>query len=284
MTTRLHPAIGSIKRSYRAWVDRGSGLSGVPEEPAAGVSVPARPSGENTPPEWVANLIRRHSAARPERAEPAAGDLIVFSPAVRHGYSDGNDPDHGLDDGLDTRLDARLDNRLDNRLVNNDSEHMTDADDSLPLVMLLDEQHGGHWSGWLVGAHPDYAGSQDLVLDSSLLVGGCDPAPLTAMVQTWNRVHREIDSAVEVVHRLNAEAMDAVRALSVAGIEPGVAPAPGRMHLRRVAGRSVVTGTPYGKHDPRDGYLLLCRELADRFSQPRLERGDREHGDGEPDD
>lgn len=201
-------------------------------------------SGQKAPmPPWISDLIRRQVAARPESAEPAVGDLVVLSP----------DPAENYDD------------------------------DSLPLVMLLDEQRHGHWFGWLVGAHADYAGSQDLMLDRALLTDERDPAPIAAFVQTWNRVHRPIDSPAPVLHRLTPEAMAAVRELSLAGIETEVEPSPGRMHMREVAGRHLMTGTPYGRHDPRDSYLLLARELAAMVSEPLLERRDREYGDDEPD-
>lgn len=241
--TRLQPPIANIERSYRAWL-----------EPDADPVAEDVPAGENpelsdradpppTPPHWVADQIRRHVSARPEAREPAVGDLVVVSPETG--------ADH--------------------------------ADDSLPLVMLLDGQRGNRWSGWLVGEHPDYAGSQDLVLESALLADGRDPAPIAAFVQTWNRVHRHINAVAEVVHRLTPEAMAAVRELSLAGIEHGVTPTPGRMRLRRVAGMSVITGTPYGRHDPRDEYLLLSRELAAMVSEPLLERDDPEYGDDKPD-
>jgi hypothetical protein len=198
---------------------------------------------EPTMPGWVSDLVRRQVAARPGSADPAEGDLVVL----------------GADRGGDH------------------------ADDSLPLVMLLDEKRGAHWFGWLVGAHADYAGSQDLILDRTLLKEGVDPAPLAAFVQTWNRVHRPIESPAQVLHRLTPEAMKAVRELSLAGIEADVTPSPGRMHLRQLADQAITTGTPYGRHDPRDGYLLLVRELAAMVSEPRLERKDREYGDDEPD-
>jgi hypothetical protein len=196
-----------------------------------------------TMPPWISDLISRQVAARPESAEPAVGDLVVLSPEAT--------ADHG--------------------------------DDSLPLVMLLDEQRLGHWFGWLVGAHADYAGSQDLMLDRALMTDDRDPAPIAAFVQTWNRVHRPIDSPAPVLQRLTPEAMAAVRELSLAGIETEVEPSPGRMHSRVVAGQHWMTGTPYGRHDPRDGYLLLARELAAMVSEPLLERRDREYGDDEPD-
>jgi hypothetical protein len=192
---------------------------------------------------WLSDLVRRHVAAQPRQSEPAVGDLVVLSPEATP----------------------------------------NDADDSLPLVMLLDEKRRNHWFGWLVGAHADYAGSQDLVLDRSLLGDGKDPAPLAAFVQTWNRVHRSIRSPATILHRLTPEAMAAVRELALAGIDHEVAPSPGRMHSREVAGQSVMTGTPYGRHDPRDGYLLLVRELAAMVSEPQLDRRDREYGDDEPD-
>jgi hypothetical protein len=192
---------------------------------------------------WLSDLVRRHVAAQPRQSEPAVGDLVILGPETAP----------------------------------------SDADDSLPLVMLLDEKRRNHWFGWLVGAHADYAGSQDLILDRALLADDRDPAPIAAFVQCWNRVHRPIDSPARVLHRLTPEALAAVRELSMAGIEPGVSTAPGRMHLRHTATMSVVTGTPYGRHDPRDEYLLLSRELAAMLTEPLLERDDPEHGDDQPD-
>ena len=241
--TRLHPSISSIERGYRHWLGLDAGVGADSRPASSDESAPDLNQDKVMPPQWIADLIQRHVAARPKQARPATGDLVVLSREAS---------DESVDDGL-------------------------------PLLMLLDEQRRGHWFGWLVGAHPDYAGSQDLVLESALLTDQRDPAPLAGMVQTWNRIHLELDSSVPVLHRLTDEAMAAVREMAVSGIEDDVAPRPGRMHLRQVAGISVITGTPYGKHDPRDDYLLLCRELAEMASQPLLEREDREYGDGEPD-
>ena len=241
--TRLHPSIGSIKSSYRVWLKPDAEPGGKELSAVAG----EQPlvdwyHGEIEPPAWLADLIRRHVAAQPVSGAPSRGDVVVLSPEIT----------------VDT------------------------GEDGLPLVMLLDRHSGDYWSGWLVGAHADYAGSQDIVLEKASLEDGLEPAPLAAMVQTWNWVHLHLPAQVSVLHTLTGAAMDAVRAISLAGAEPDVAPAPGRMCLRQAGEVTVITGTPYGRDDPRDEYLLLSHELADALCEPSLERGDREYGDDEP--
>ncbi|AKS41372.1 hypothetical protein [Wenzhouxiangella marina] len=245
--TQLHPSLSVIEDAYANWLGEPREQAMEPESPSGSTHSAEAPSAldqAHAPPSWLADAIRRHVATRPEARTPACGDIALFNPG----------------------------------------ECASGQNDGLPLLVLLDEQRGHYWSGFLVGAHADYAGSQDLIIESSLLIEHQDPVPMAAMVQTWNRVHLPIDATVPVIHRVTPEAMAAVRALSLSGFDSENSPAPGRMQLRRIAGHTVVTGTPYGKHDPRDGYLLLSRALAQTLSEPRLERNDRELGDGEAGD
>ena len=257
--TQLHPPLSVITASYEGWLvprvddfppsgfapsEASDKISDRRTDPESEISREGSTPEDQAPPSWLKDLIHRQVQARPEQRSASTGDLVLFSLPAA-----GSMPDDGL-----------------------------------PLLALLDEERGGYWSGWLVGAHPDYAGSQDLIIDRDLLEDARDPAPLAAMVQTWNRIRLPIVSTVPVLHRLTDSAMTIVRSLALAGLDMDNAPAPGQMMTRTIEGRRVVTGTSYGKHDPRDGYLLLSRELARLLSEPRLERDERELGDGQAGD
>jgi len=136
-----------------------------------------------------------------------------------------------------------------------------------PVAILLDEPAASGWSGWLVGAHVDYAGDRDLVLESSLIKGGLDPSPLAGMVLCWDRVSLKLSGQAHVLHHLTDSAMQVVRALANGRGVAEELPAPGRMCLREIKGMSVVTGSPYLRDDPRTPYLRLVRELARRVSE-----------------
>lgn len=140
-----------------------------------------------------------------------------------------------------------------------------------PVAILLDEPAASGWSGWLVGAHVDYAGDRDLVLESSLIEGGLDPAPLAGMVLCWDRVSLKLSGQAHVLHHLTDSAMQVVRTLANRSGAAEEAPAPGRMCLREIEGMSVVTGLPYLRDDPRTPYLRLARELARRVSEPEFD-------------
>lgn len=262
----LQPPIESIERAYASWLGKTpvasetadigdelfaagetepSGLAGGDTSPVDSFSTDLSPADTSDLPDFVADAIRRQVQARPVVRVPQAGDIVVLTPPGAGGES---------------------------------------AEPQQPVAIALDEPAEAGWTGWLVGSHVDYAGDRDLVLDSSLLEDGIDPAPLAGMVLSWDRVALRLPAEVRVLHRLTPQAMDAVRALSRQVQPPETAPAPGRMCTRELADHVVVTGTPYLRDDPRAGYLRLARELARRISVPEhddqgvLRRPDR----GEP--
>ena len=143
-----------------------------------------------------------------------------------------------------------------------------------PVAMVLEDRTGSRWHGWLVGAHVDYAGDRDLVLEASLIEGGKDPAPIAGMVMCWDSVSLDLPAEVRVVHRLNSHAMQAIAALARGDLgtdAPLAPPAPGRMCIREIDEVQVMTGTPYLRDDPRTPYLRLARELARRVSEPEYD-------------
>jgi hypothetical protein len=262
----LQPPIESIERAYASWlgktlpaserVDLADELfasdeirSSAPADDgilaADSLSTDLTPDDTSDLPDFVADAIRRQVQTRLMESEPQSGDIVVLGPPA----------------------------------VDNAS-----ADPQQPVAIALDEAGEAGWTGWLVGSHIDYAGDRDLVLDSSLLEGSIDPAPLVGMVLCWDRVALRLPARVHVLHRLTSGAIDAIRALSSQAQPPEAAPAPGRMCIRELASQVVVTGTPYLRDDPRAGYLRLVRELARRISVPEhddqgvLRRPDR----GEP--
>jgi len=243
--TILHPAFDSIERGYAAWLRPGGESGPIEGQADSSPEWPAEPAGsEPELPDHVADAIRRQVAARPEARTPAAGDLIVI-------------PAPGLTDG-------------------------EAVEPQNPVAILLDEPIEGGWSGWLVGAHVDYAGDRDLVLESTLIEGGADPAPIAGMVMCWDRVALALPGQVSVLHRLTDTALEAARSLERAGTDPGIAATPGRMTMREIGDAVVVTGTPYRDDDPRTPYLRLARDLARRVSEPeyddqgRVRRPDRD--------
>jgi len=245
----LQPPIATIERAYAAWLGKLPGET----DPARADEQPEvdHPSADlssaqgGETPDFVADAIRRQVQARPVVRAPRAADIVVLAPPGAGGEP--VDPQH-------------------------------------PVAIALDEPGEAGWTGWLVGSHVDYAGDRDLVLESSLLEGGADPAPLAGMVLCWDRVALRLPAEVRVLHRLTPQAMDAIRKLALQVQAPETTPAPGRMCTRELADHVVVTGTPYLRDDPRAGYLRLARELARRISVPEhddqgaLRRPDR----GEP--
>lgn len=145
-----------------------------------------------------------------------------------------------------------------------------DQEESLPVIVALDSQERGCWQGWLVGAHVDYAGSQDLVLDSRSLQQAADPVPLAGMVQCWNPVRQQLNGPVTVLHRLHTDILEVIRKLAAQAHVSDVAPKPGHMIVRSIEGTPVLTGTPYALDDPRNDYLSLCRKLARQISDSEL--------------
>ncbi len=236
----LFPAIESIQRAYAGWLSpepaREAEPAGfvpadgfVPESKETGTeTLEIAPVEETALPETVADAIHRQTAARPAVRSPEPGDLILLPPRAHAG---------------------------------------TDADPTLPLLVLLDEQAAGRWHGWLVGAHVDYAGDRDLVLDASLLEGDGDPAPLAGMVFCWNRLSIPMGDQAWVLHRLTPAAMEAVRALEQQAEPSGLEAAPGHMCTRELGQMVVMTGSPYLRDDPRTPYLRMTRELARRISE-----------------
>jgi hypothetical protein len=241
----LHPPIESIERAYAAWL-RPSERSETPgEQELQGTTWPAEIADSKASlPDHIADAIRRQVESRSAVREPAAGDVVVLAA-----------PDAPGDTGEEPQN---------------------------PVAVLLDAQTEEGWTGWLVGAHVDYAGDRDLVLDASLIEGDSDPAPLAGMVMCWERVSVRLGDEVPVLHHLTDTALGAARELARAPGDPVVSPAPGRMTVREIADAVVVTGTPYLDDDPRTPYLQLARDLARRVSEPqyddqgRLRRPDRD--------
>lgn len=241
----LHPSIESIERAYAAWLRPTERPEAADDRGRSDTVWPADVAESEFPlPHHVADAIRRQVASRPETREPAPGNVIVLPAPDASGDGPG-EPQN-------------------------------------PVAILLDERTASGWSGWLVGAHADYAGDRDLVLESALIAGGADPAPIAGMVMCWDRVAVQVSGEVAVLHRLTDAALDAARALERAESGPDVAPAPGHMTVREIGGTVVVTGTPYLDDDPRTPYLRLARELARRVSEPeyddqgRVRRPDRD--------
>jgi hypothetical protein len=243
--TLLHPSFESIEAGYAAWLGRPvrSALADdrpvVVRLPDPDLDLDPDPAAAAVP-HAVADAIRRQAAAPLSEAEPAAGDLVCLSVAI------------------DTTAGSR-------------------AEPQYPVVVVLDRadpSDGARWTGWLVGAHADYAGDRDLVLDARAL-GGADPAPAVGMVLCWASVSVRLGGRVPVMHRLSDEALACVRALAAGAAPSTDAPAPGRMCTRRVDGRIALTGTPYTHNDPRTPYLELTRDLARAVSHPSYDDAGR---------
>lgn len=254
----LHPPIESIQRGYAAWLTppvvpatseqpperesfdheiQGFAAGFAPAADTDVVDADIRASLEIAPtddaalPAMVADAIDRQVAAQPVLRAPQPGDLIVLPPPAERAA---NEPGH-------------------------------------PVAMVLDDRAGSRWHGWLVGAHVDYAGDRDLVLEASLIEGGKDPAPIAGMVMCWDSVSLDLPAEVRVVHRLNVQAMQAIAALARGDLGTDAPPAPGRMCIREIGEMQVMTGTPYLRDDPRTPYLRLARELARRVSEPEYD-------------
>ena len=237
--TLLHPAMESIARAYAAWLGKRATESSDQEADQIDrieSEAGIAPESDGPIPDLIYDVVARMVGAMPELREPQSGDLVVLPPPADQ------------DDA---------------------------AEPQLPVAAVLDEGTGEHWSGWLVGAHTDYAGDRDLVLDASLIEGGKDPAPIAGMVLCWDRVSLNLPEKVEVIHHLTDAALEAIRALGGGSSVGGQRPEPGRMMQQEVAGQVVVTGTPYKHDDPRAEYLRLTRDLAHRLSEPEFDDTDR---------
>lgn len=125
-------------------------------------------------------------------------------------------------------------------------------------------QSANEWAGWLAAREADYAGPWDVLLETR-----DEPHDLSvAMVQAWNRTCLRMPERPRVLARLDAERLQAIRAVSDEarqGIHPNAGLAiPGRMGLRETHdGHMVLTGRPYRKtSDPRLRYREIYAELA----------------------
>src|SRR6056297_118923 len=246
----LHPSIASIARGYALWLGRNAS---APEIEAGDLldadalsAIEADASGAGEISDFLADAIRRQVEAAPEVRSPQAGDLVLLPPPEA------------------------------------DTKHPEPAQ---PVAVVLDEHDATGWHGWLVGAHVDYAGDRDLVLEAALLEEGRDPAPIAGMVMCWDRVLLNLAGPVTVLHRINEQGMQAIRALGRGDAEPASPPAPGRMCIRRAGEIQVVTGSRYLPDDPRTPYLELAQELARAVSEPenddqgRIRRPDMDEPD-----
>ena len=246
----LHPSIASIARGYALWLGRNAS---APEIEAGDLldadalsAIEADASGAGEISDFLADAIRRQIEAAPEVRSPQAGDLVLLPPPEA------------------------------------DTEHPEPAQ---AVGVVLDEHDATGWHGWLVGAHVDYAGDRDLVLEAALLEEGGDPAPIAGMVMCWDRVLLNLAGPVTVLHRINEQGMQAIRALGRGDAEPASPPAPGRMCIRRAGEIQVVTGSRYLSDDPRTPYLELAQELARAVSEPenddqgRIRRPDMDEPD-----
>jgi len=134
------------------------------------------------------------------------------------------------------------------------------------LGVLLDRDLGdGRWQGWMAAAEADWAGPFDVLLEPQ-----DEPfEPMFGLVQTWNPVTlaQAPQLCARVLGELSATRLAALRAVAdeaAQGAGPAIAPAPGRVALRTVAGCfTVLSGTPLAPQgDPRAGYQALYRDVA----------------------
>lgn len=138
------------------------------------------------------------------------------------------------------------------------------ADMAHPLAVLLSEpsKHPRVWHGWLMAAETDYAGPLDLLLEE-----GDEPYdPDAAMVQTWNPVHLDLESASRPLGKLSPARLAAVRDLANDHSEQDPREAdPGTLVQRTTPhGHLVLTGSPLGgANDPRWRYQTLYQKAAE---------------------
>ncbi|OEZ27147.1 hypothetical protein [Variovorax boronicumulans] len=146
------------------------------------------------------------------------------------------------------------------------------------LGVLLDRCiHGDLWQGWMAAGEPDWAGPFDVLLEPD-----DEPfEPKFGVVQAWNVLTLEPSPqlAARVLGEVSATRLAAIRAVHdewAAHAAPDIAPEPGRIALRGVAGAfSVLSGTPLGPQDPRTDYQALYRDaglqLGRALAQPQDE-------------
>ncbi|GER18921.1 hypothetical protein [Variovorax boronicumulans] len=146
------------------------------------------------------------------------------------------------------------------------------------LGVLLDRCiHGELWQGWMAAGEPDWAGPFDVLLEPD-----DEPfEPMFGVVQAWNVLTLEPSPqlAARVLGEVSATRLAAIRAVHdewAAHAAPDIAPEPGRIALRGVAGAfSVLSGTPLGPQDPRTDYQALYRDaglqLGRALAQPQDE-------------
>ena len=255
----LHPDMMTITRAYAPWLgqhgdellsaaagidtghDVGSESALLASADADLAAAADTGSTTSAPPDFIADTIRRQVQARPQLRAPQAGDVVLLQ--------------HPL-----------MLNDCDNNLAS-----------ALPLVVVLDNCSEQGWSGWLVGAHSDYAGDRDLVLDPSHLLGDVDPAPLAGMVMCWNRVQVPLFDECMVMHQLTPLALQIITTMAQHGAMPQddqhSAGLPGRLCRRRVLGHTVMTGSPYLLDDPRTPYLRLMQLLGRGLADDAIARG-----------
>lgn len=130
------------------------------------------------------------------------------------------------------------------------------------IPILLDQPSAeGAWQGWLVGADPDYAATDDVILDA----GQQAISPLATVVQTWNPVTAIWDSQARYLGQVDDETLAAIRAVAQEST-PAYPPSgqPCRLDYREVAGAGfILTGDWLcNNQDPRWRYRELYRELA----------------------
>ena len=242
--SRLHPDMATIACAYAPWLDQhaAQATAALPATAtvSAGTTAASEPTGlvgaaddgsesATAVPHFIADSIRRQVQAKPALRAPQAGDLVLFRHPLAAHFAQQLDP-------------------------------------VLPLVVALEAATDSGWSGWLVGAHSDYAGDRDLVLDASLLQQDIDPAPLAGMVMCWNHVQLPALPQVLVMHQLTPLAMQLIN--SVAAAEPSHqdAPVPGQLCRRQLLGHAFMTGSGYLRDDPRSDYLRLMQRLGRSLS------------------
>ncbi len=133
------------------------------------------------------------------------------------------------------------------------------------LGVLLDRcVQGNVWQGWMAAGEADWAGAHDVLLEP-----GDEPfEPAFGLVQAWNVVTLEPSPQLcaRVLGEVSATRLAAIRAVHdewAARAPLGIAPAPGHIALRTVAGVfAVLCGTPLGADDPRADYQALYRSAA----------------------
>ncbi len=133
------------------------------------------------------------------------------------------------------------------------------------LGVLLDRCVDGHlWQGWMAAGEADWAGAHDVLLEPD-----DEPfEPAFGLVQAWNMVTLAPGPQLcaRVLGEVSATRLAAIRAVHdewVAGGALAIAPEPGRIALRTVAGVfTVLCGTPLGPGDPRADYRQLYRTAA----------------------